>query len=98
MNNRCLILFFIAASMGLASCKNNDNVFPKKVTTQINVVNASADTLNIFLNGTRQNNNSSLFPGGQSFYLNVPAGMLNYQFKKAGASAVLFGVPLTLPD
>ena len=98
MNNRCLILLFIAAMIGFASCKNNDNVFKRVLPSSINVVNASADTLNIYLNGTRQNNNSSLFPGGQSFYLTVPSGMQNYQFKKAGNSAVLFSVPLTLID
>ena len=88
----------IAVAIGLFSCKNNDNVFPKKVITQINVVNASADTLNFFLNGTRQNNTSSLFPTGQSFYLFVPPGLQNYQFKKQGATTVLFNVPVTLGD
>jgi len=61
-------------------------------------VNASADTLNIYLNGTRQNNTSSLFPGGQSFYITVPAGTQNYSFKKAGSPNVLFSVPLNLKD
>jgi len=96
MNTRYLILLFIAVIAGLSACKNNDNVFPTVVNTTINVVNASADTLNFFLNGTRQNNASNLFPLGSTLYLTVPAGAQNYQFKKADGFNVLFSVPLTL--
>jgi hypothetical protein len=98
MNIRCSILLFIAAIIGLVSCKNNDEVFKPVVSTYLNVVNASADTLNFYLNGTRQNNSSSFYPGSQSFYQVVPAGQQNFQFKKAGSSVVLFSVPLTLKD
>jgi len=96
MNIRYPVLLVIAAT--IASCKNNDNVFPRKVSSYLNLVNASADTLNIYLNGTRQNNTSSLAPGGQSFYITVPAGIQNYSFKKAGSPNVLFSVPLNLKD
>jgi len=96
MKIRYLGLFVIAVA--ITSCKNNDNVFPKQVSSYINVVNASGDTLNFYLNGTRQNNTSSLFPGGQSFYITVPAGAQNYSFKKAGTPNVLFNVPLNLKD
>jgi hypothetical protein len=92
------IIFFFAAILFAGSCKNNDNVFPNVLPTSLNVVNASADTLNFYVNGTRQNNNSSLFPTGQSYYLTVNAGKATYQFKKAGSFNVLFGVPLTLAD
>jgi hypothetical protein len=99
MNIKCLVLpGFIVAIIGLASCKNNDEVFKPVVSTYLNIVNASADTLNFYLNGTRQNNGSSFYPGSQSFYLVVPAGQQNYQFKKAGNPFVLFSVPLTLKD
>ena len=98
MNIKCSFLFFIIAYLGLSSCKNNDNVFPKAVSTYINVVNASPDTLNFYLKGTRQNNSSSLYSGGQSLYLTVPAGLQNYQFKKAGGANILFTVPLNLKD
>jgi len=96
MNIRYTVLF--AAAIAMASCKNNDNVFPKQVSSYLNVVNASADTLNVYLNGTRQNNTTSLFPGGQSLYITVPAGVQNYSFKKAGSPNVLFSVPLNLKD
>ena len=98
MSCRLSVFLFIAALLGLISCKNNDQVFKPVVFTYINIVNASADTLNFYLNGTRQNNSSSLFPEGQSFYLPVPAGLQNYQFKKAGTTSVLFSLSLTLQD
>lgn len=96
MNIRYLVLLVMATV--IASCKNNDNVFPKKESSFINVVNASGDTLNVYLNGSRQNNTSSLFPGGQSLYITVPAGAQNYSFKKAGNPNVLFNIPLNLKD
>jgi hypothetical protein len=92
------VLFFVAVLIGLSSCKNNDNVFPPKVSAFVNIVNASADTLNVYINGTRQNNSSSFFPAAQSFYLPFPAGAPNLQFKKAGGFNVLYTVPLTLKD
>lgn len=95
MNTRFIILLFIVALAGFASCKNNDNVFPKTATVGLNIINASNDTLNLFINGTRQNN-LTLTSGGQSFYLPVPAGAQNYQFKKSGGVDILFSVPLTL--
>jgi len=98
MNYRLIILLFVVFAVAIASCKNNDEVFKKVVSSAINVVNASPDTINFYLNGTRQNNSSSLYPGSQSFYLTVPAGADNFQFKKAGGFNVLFSAPLTLKD
>jgi hypothetical protein len=99
MNKRFSVLGFIAAVITVFySCKNNDEVFAKKVTTGLNIVNASVDTLNFFLNGSRLNSLSSLYPLGQTFYLSVPDGVQNYQFKKAGTSAVLFSLPENLAD
>ena len=98
MSIRWLFLFFIVTVIGAASCKNNDEVFPKVLYTNINVVNASADTLNFYLNGTRQNNLSNLFPAGASLYLPVPSGLQNYEFKKLGGSTNLFSLPLSLKD
>jgi hypothetical protein len=99
MDKRFSVLWVMAAVLIVFySCKNNDEVFAKKVTTGLNIVNASVDTLNFFLNGTRQNNTSSLYPGGQSYYLSVPAGIQNYQFKKIGTSAILFSLPEDLTD
>jgi hypothetical protein len=96
MMHRFLIFVFIIAVFGLASCKNNDEVLPQVIPTELNVVNASADTLNFYLNGTRQNNSSNLFPAGETLYLPVPSGLQTCQFKNIGSFSVLFSVPLTL--
>src|ERR1700730_19135848 len=96
MNIKCSFLLLIIVMIGLSSCKNNDNVFKTVTYTDLTVVNASADTLNFYLNGTRQNNSSSLYPTGNAAHLSLPSGLQNYQFKKAGSSAVLFSVPLNL--
>jgi len=102
MNNRYLILLFVVA--GFTSCKDNDNVFKTVLYANVNVINASANTLNFYLNGTRQNISSSLAPGSSSGYLSVPSGSENYQFKKAvtaataATSTVLFNLPLSLTD
>jgi hypothetical protein len=93
MNTRFIIILFIAAAIGLSSCKNNDNVFTTKASAFYKIINASSDTLNYYLNGTRQNNGSSMVPGGATFYLAVPEGSENFQFKKNGATDVLFSVP-----
>jgi hypothetical protein len=97
MSTRLIALFFIVIVV-LASCKNDDNVFAKKVTTSLNVVNASADNINFYVNGTRQNNTSALTPGGQTFYLTVPAGAQNFQIKKDGSADYLISIPLNLKD
>jgi len=94
MITRYTILLFIAAIIGLVSCKNNDNVFPTVTYTDLTVVNASPNILNFYLDGTRQNNTSSLFPTGYVAHLALPAGLQNYQFKIPGSSSVLFSDPL----
>jgi hypothetical protein len=98
MNKGFYIVFIFAAILFAESCKNNDNVFPTVLPSSLNVVNASADTVNFYLNGTRQNNSSSLVPTGQSYYLTIPAGSQNIQFKKAGSFNILFSYPMKLQD
>jgi len=65
-------------------------------TTNLNVVNASADTLNFYQDGTRVNNGSNLIPDGSLGYQTVTSGAQNYQFKKAGSPNTLVDIPLTL--
>jgi len=99
MNKGFYILLLFAAMLTIEACKNNDNVFPTVTYAYVNVVNASADTLNYYLNGTRQNDNSSLFPDGQSFYMPpIPSGKENIQFKKSGTFNVLFSYPMILQN
>ncbi len=94
MNIKCSILLFAGMIIGLFSCKNNDSVVQPVLLSGLNVVNASADTLNVYLNGTRQNGLSGIFPAGNSGLLPVPSGLQNYQFKRAGSANVLFSAPL----
>ncbi len=89
------ILLFIAGVIGLLSCKNNDNVFKPVTYTDLTVVNATTDTINFYINGTRQNNASSIYPGGAATHIPVLAGSQNFGVKKAGSSAVLLTVPIT---
>ena len=92
------IVLFFAAVLIAESCKNNDEVFPNVQSSFFNVVNASPDTLNYYLNGTRQNDNSPLFPVSSSGYNTINSGLENIQFKKNGGFSVLFSVPLKLTD
>ncbi|MDB4919970.1 DUF4397 domain-containing protein [Mucilaginibacter sp.] len=99
MNTRLTFFVFIAALAGLISCKNNDNVFPPVNTDgRFKIINASSNTINFFLNGTRLNNGSSLVPGGSILYIAAPLGLQNFQFKKDGSPDILFSWPDTLKN
>jgi hypothetical protein len=99
-------LFFIAfiiglSAIGLSACKKNNDA-PSTVNSidSLNIINASVDTINFYLNGTRLNNNSNLYPAGSSGYYTVPSGLQSYQIKKAFNPATsivqtLFSIPLT---
>ena len=94
MNLRFLTIICAPVLFALPACKNNDQLFKTVLYTNVNVVNAGTDTLNFYLNGTRQNNASSLFPGGQFFYISEPSGSQNYQFKKSGVAPTCCSVCL----
>ncbi|MFB9842705.1 DUF4397 domain-containing protein [Mucilaginibacter ginsenosidivorans] len=102
MNIRITGLFLVALIAAFASCKKSGDV-PVAVTLadSLNIVNASTNTINYYLNGTRLNNNSNLYPGGSSGYYYVPTGTQTYQVKKAFDPATsvvqqLFSIPLDL--
>lgn len=86
-----IIGFFV-----LSSCKNKDYPLPTPLVTALTVVNATPDTINFFVNNTRQNNLSNLYSGGATGYLPVIVGTQNYEFKKAGGPNVLFTDQFTL--
>lgn len=97
MNSRALILYFAAIIIGISSCKKgNDDTAPVVGTTFLNVINAGADTLNFYQNGTRLNNTSNLYPLGSLGYMPVSVGLQNYQLKKAGSSNALVNLSLKL--
>lgn len=101
MNIRVLGLLFGILMIGLSACKkNNDAPVVSTAIDSLNVVNATADTINFYLNGTRLNNNSNLYPSGSSGYYQVPAGSQAYQVKKIfnpATSVVQTLFNLTLP-
>lgn len=99
MRNRTGILILIALLACIVfSCKKMDGDLPPDTgkPALMNVINATADTLNTFQNGTRFNYTSSFYPGGSLGYLQVLAGTHQYQIKKAGTPNVLVDLPLAL--
>lgn len=81
-----------------SSCNKTNGDLPPEpiVSAYINVVNAGADTINVFQNGSRINNTTSFYPNGSAGYLEVAAGLQQYQIKKAGSPDVVASLPLTL--
>lgn len=84
----------------LASCKKNNDK-PDAVdssTTSLNVINATFNNINVYLNGTRINNTTTFYSGGTLGYISVKAGTQNYSVKLDGPNNPnpLFSLPLTL--
>jgi hypothetical protein len=99
MNIRVLFLFFSVAIMGFYSCKKtNGDVAVSNSLTYLDVINASADTLNVYQNGTRLNIGSNLLPSGQYANLIVKTGDQNYQFKRSGNPTVIADTKFNLLD
>jgi uncharacterized protein DUF4397 len=101
MNTRLTGILFVVLITGIWACKNNNDAPTPKLTTYLDVVNATADTVNFYLNGSRLNNNSNLYPGSSSSYLQVLAGQQNFQVKDAFNPATsvvraLFTYPVNL--
>lgn len=96
MNIKLPFLLVAILAFGLASCKKTDAPPAAVQTTNLNVTNASTDTLNYYLNGTRVNNASSIYPLGSSGYLGVAVGQQNYEFKSPRSPVVLMSLVLTL--
>lgn len=83
----------------MAACKKQDNYAvpnPPAFPPILDVVNATSDTLDYFINGTRQNNFSDIYANGATNYAFVLFGTANYSFKKAGNPVTLFKQSLTL--
>ena len=101
MNIRLLGFFFVAFIIGLSACKKNSDAPVLTSIAGLNFINASADTVNLYLNGSRLNNNSNLYPSGSSGYVSVISGQQNYQVKKifnpvTNTVQALFSIPLKL--
>lgn len=100
MNVRLLALLIITM-IGLSACGKNNDAPPVYPMSEINFTNASADTVNLYLNGTRLNSTSNLPPGFSSSYYSVNSGDQVFQVKKPFNTATstihnLFSFPLTM--
>src|SRR5689334_22891447 len=83
MKIRLPALFVIASIVGLAACKKKYDDAPILIhKVALSVVNASADTVNIYLNGSRLNTTSAILPGYFTRYDSVPRGQQIYEVKK----------------
>jgi hypothetical protein len=98
MNSRFLTICFLALmAAAFAACTKNYAVpAAPKSPPKLNVVNATADTLDFFVNGTRQNNQSDIYPDGATYWLSVVYGKATYSFKNTGRPATLFSLAETL--
>jgi hypothetical protein len=102
MHIKLLFLVLCIAVVSFSACqKNNDAPTINTSIDSLNFINASALPFNIYLNGSRLNNNSNLTIGGSSGYYNVPSGQQTYQVKKVfdpagGVVTTLFNLPLNL--
>lgn len=96
MNNKKVLFLVFVALTGLFACKKGGEAVTNKFINEITLINAGADTLNVYENGTRINNGSTLLPGGQYLDLTVTAGIQRYQFKKAGSANALFEAELNI--
>lgn len=98
MNYRLSILFLLMVLCGLSACNKQNYIVPNPPThpPALDVINATSDTLDYFINGTRQNNTSDIYPNGATNYAYVLFGTGSYSFKKAGLPAVLFKQSITL--
>jgi hypothetical protein len=96
MNTKVLSLLFLTIITGLLSCKDKDLVPASSPTTPVNVINATTDTINFYVNGTRQNDLSNIYPSGAIGYLNIATGSQTYQVKKSRTGILLFDLPYKL--
>lgn len=96
------IISLVALTLALASCVKNDPAVVENDPVNVNVINASDQVINFYLNGTRQNSVTGIFPLGANGYTQIPEGNQllafrkqfdKYQFKDADT---LFTLPLRL--
>ena len=94
-----IILLFVASiAVACLSCKKNNGDLPPAamVPAYLKVVNLTSDTINVYQNGSRINNNTSFNPLGSAGYDVIAAGTQQYQIKKAGSPDVMISLPLSL--
>lgn len=103
MSKSITYLFSLAAIIvTLASCVKNDPAVVTGGAVSVNVINASEEVLNFYLNGTRQNSVTGIFPLGANGYTPIPRGNQLLAFRKQFNTAsfkdadTLFTLPVKL--
>ncbi|MGZ3926791.1 MAG: DUF4397 domain-containing protein, partial [Mucilaginibacter sp.] len=99
---RYFFLLLLGTIIGLSACKKSNDA-PATKTIGVNLINASVDTFNFYLNGTRRNNNSNIYPAASTGYYIVPLAPQTYSIKKvfntAGSTVqTLFGGTIPLDN
>ena len=76
----CLLAVF---AMGMAACVKNDAPVPTPQTVNVNVINAVTDTvINFYINGTRQNSVTGIYPLGANGYTSLAVGQTTIAFRR----------------
>lgn len=96
-----LLAAFIATWL-VAACTKGDETLPAEpAPAQLNVINTTNQTINFYLNGTRQND-FGIVAGNLTGYQSVPSGLQLYAFKNSfdrrnfENADTLFTIPLQL--
>ena len=98
MNLKKIFILFLIVSIAFG-CKKAYDIPPAGVPmTFFNVINSTQNTFNYYLNGTRQNTASSIYPSGYTGYLSVASRTQTYQFRPNGSVNALFDKQLALTD
>jgi hypothetical protein len=95
MKLKLFVFIIFIGVIAIASCKKgNDDAPETSLKTSINFVNASADTINFYVNGTRLNIAAASYPLASTGYLATPLGEQNYEVKKDRNPNILFNLVL----
>jgi hypothetical protein len=96
------VISFAALLLAMVSCVKNDPAVATAPPVSVNIINASEEVLNFYLNGTRQNNITGLFPLGANGYTSIPSGNQLLAFRRQfnttnfNNADTLFTLPLRL--
>nr|WP_157535827.1 DUF4397 domain-containing protein [Mucilaginibacter sp. L294] len=95
MKFKLFVFIVFIGVIAIVSCKKgNDDAPATPLKTSINFINASSDTINFYVNGTRLNIAAASYPLGSTGYLTTPLGEQNYQVKKDRNPNTLFNLVL----
>ncbi|WP_454800928.1 DUF4397 domain-containing protein [Mucilaginibacter phyllosphaerae] len=90
------VIISIVGLLAFAACKKGDDTAITTLSTSVNLINATGDTINFYINGNRLNTAASLYPLSATGYLSTPFGNQNYQVKKNKSAVVLYSIALPL--